>query len=111
MASRSELYVSDTHNDDGAENTNVTGETSDTRRGMHTADLPITSAKEVTPASDTDVAFDHRYVYAEGAGDVTVRFESGGTAYAIAFPDNGILPMRVYSIDAYGGTGSVWLFG
>lgn len=80
-------------------------------RGNHVNEMPITAAKEITPASNTDVDFAHRYVYAEGAGDVTVRFESGGTAYAIAFPDNGILPMRVYSIDAYGGSGSIWLFG
>lgn len=97
----------------GEAHANVTGETSDTRRGAHVAELPITSAKLITPADDTDVDFAHRYLYIGGtAGNVSVKFTSGGSAYVIPVAANAFLPMRVYSVQSTSTTATpIWLFG
>ena len=102
MSNRTELYVSDTHNDDGAENTNATGVTSGTRRGIHNSDT-----KTVTPASDTDVAFTHRYMYSGDGGTAVVRFASGGATHSIILVAGGLLPIVVYSIDSFSGSNIV----
>jgi hypothetical protein len=84
--------------------TNITGVTSGDFRGLHISDQPVTAIKTITPASDTDVNFAHRYLYTGDGGDVAVRFESGGTAYTFTLPAGGLLPINLYSIDSFTGS-------
>lgn len=109
---RNEIHNTDAIDTDAETHAkNVTGYTSGTRRGQHHVDLPITGAKAITPSDDTDVNFEHRYIYVEGAGDINVKFESSGSAFAIAMPDNGLLPMRVFSVQSASTTATgIWLF-
>lgn len=83
---------------------NVTARTVATRRGMEVGELPIGAIKTISPASNTDVNFTHRYIYTGDGGDITVRFESGGTAYTFTLPAGALMPMTIYSIDSFTGS-------
>jgi len=110
MSNRTELYASDTVNDDGVVAINISGTTSGTSRGQDTADLTINTAKAITTADNTDVNFTHRFIYAGVAGTVAIRFAAGGTVYTITMPAGGMLPMKVYSIDTASTATGIFLF-
>lgn len=109
---RNEIHTQDTV--DTQDNySNTTGFTAGTGRGFHAAELPINTAKSITPADDTDVDFTHRFMYVGGAGNVAVRFASGGTAYTfVGLPAGALIPLKVYSIDSTSTTAtSILLLG
>ena len=110
MGNRTELYSSDTLNDDGSETLNITATTSGTKRGGEVADLPINTAKAITTADNTDVAFAHRFLYVGVAGTVAIRFAASGTVYTITMPAGGMLPIKVYSIDTASTATGIFLF-
>jgi hypothetical protein len=109
---KQELFGADELNtdNDGVIAQNITATTSGTKRGSEITELPIATAKAITTADDTDVAFTHRYLYAGVAGTVAIRFASGGTVYTITMPAGGLLPIKVYSIDTASTATGIFLF-
>lgn len=109
---KTELFAEDAVQSEVNSNpaSNLTGSTSGLKRGIDDSPLPISAAKAITTADDTDVAFTHRYLYAGVAGTVAIRFASGGTVYTITVPAGGILPIKVYSIDTASTATGILLF-
>lgn len=62
--------------------------------------------QEVTPADDTDLAFNHNAVYIGTAGTLKVREASGGTVRTFVVPAGALLPIKVYSIESTSTTAS-----
>ena len=54
----------------------------------------------VTPANNTDVAFNHNAIYCGVAGNIAVRTVSGGAVTVFTVPAGALLPIKVYSIDS-----------
>ena len=87
MASRTELYASDTHNDDGAEATNITATTSGTKRAL---DVALTGADGITDVDGNPIAWD-TIAYAEPtASSETYTYSLDGTdlvVYTVSYTD------------------------